>query len=471
MATLTVSRKLLETDFANPIELSVPLDWGVYILETFSEILNSDENLISSASTVSEVFPIAVETWRDVEIDLGAAGLVRLGDSTISETLDISKGLYSGAGSWKNASITTSDGIMNIVCSGSIKDTATLGLGGDAISANLSWTSSFTQIDYVGDDDSAWGFKGNVVAKNTFKLDAKGSSYTQSEATKITEIYNADALGNRITLKGSISYSWSDKGVNGTSTFEKEQLPKGSFTSMDLLVDGFSVTKIKVAFTMDDLYVDGLNGLVIGDIVKLLPDILKGDDKITVSASDTPEDAVYGYAGNDTIDASKVTESVILVGGGEGGVGSGNDILKGGAGSDILVGDDGNDTLTGGAGNDELQGGLGKDKLTGGLGDDTFVFDIQELDANAFDTITDFKMVLGNSDGIIIYDSLDDTYAVAGTRWVNTILAATSATEDVIYESKTGKLYYNEGGDFIPICGMVKGITEQAFYNYFAPVG
>jgi Ca2+-binding RTX toxin-like protein len=314
----------------------------------------------------------------------------------------------------------------------------------------------------VGDDDSAWGFKGNVVAKNTFKLDAKGSSFTQSEATKITEIYNADALGNKITLKGSISYSWSDKGVNDTSTFFKEQLPKGSFTSMDLLVDGFSVTKIKVAFTMDDL-----DGLVIGNIVELLPDFLQGDDKITVSTSDTPE-AVYGYAGNDTIDASKVTEGVIILGGDDLGVGSGNDILKGGAGSDLLSGQDGNDTLTGGAGIDTLQGGLGKDKLTGGAGMDFFMFDIQELDALAFDTITDFKMT--EQDIIQIHDSLDDTFS-ASYLWVNTILDAATPAENIIYESKTGKLFYNEGGDFIPICGMVKGITEQAFYNYFAPVG
>ena len=158
---------------------------------------------------------------------------------------------------------------------------------------------------------------------------------------------------------------------------------------------------------------------------------------------------------------------MILVGGGDSGVGSGNDILKGGAGSDILVGDDGNDTLTGGAGIDTLQGGLGKDKLTGGADMDFFDFNIQELDALAFDTITDFKMT--EQDIIQIHD--DGDILIASYLWVNTILAATSVTEDVIYESKTGKLYYNEGGDFIPICGMVKGITEQAFYNYFAPVG
>ena len=136
-------------------------------------------------------------------------------------------------------------------------------------------------------------------------------------------------------------------------------------------------------------------------------------------------------------------------------------------GSDLLSGQDGNDTLPGGAGIDTLQGGLGKDKLTGGAGMDFFVFNIQELDALAFDTITDFKMA--EQDIIQIHD--DGDILIASYLWVNTILAATSATEDVIYESKTGKLYYNEGGDFIPICGMVKGITEQAFYNYFAPVG
>ncbi len=466
MANLTISRKLLETDFANPINLYAPLVGGGEILQTFSDILNSYENLISSAPVISGSPPISIVTWTNAEIDLGIVGLLRLQGSTIRETINSSTGSYSGVGSWKNVSIETIDGDINIVGSGSIKDTATLDQEGEATAANLSWTSSFTQIDYVGDDDSTWGLKGNVVAKNTFKLDAKGNSLTESEATKITEIYNADALGNRITLKGNISYSWSKKSVNDTTISEKLVSPKGSFTSMDLLVDGFSVTKIKVAFTIDDL-----DGLVIGNIVELLPDFLQGDDKITVSASDTPE-AVYGYAGNDTIDASKVTESVILLGGDDLGVGSGNDILKGGANDDWLIGQDGNDTLTGGTGDDNLDGGLGKDKLTGGAGSDFFVFDIQQLDALAFDTITDFKM--SEQDFIQIYDSLDDTFS-ASYLWVNTILDAdgldSPSAENIIYESKTGKLYYNEGGDFVPICGMVKGITFQAFYNYFAPVG
>ena len=58
-----------------------------------------------------------------------------------------------------------------------------------------------------------------------------------------------------------------------------------------------------------------------------------------------------GGNGDDTIDASALTESVVLVGGG---------------GNDTLWGGHGNDAIFGGAGDDELHGGPGNDRLVGG---------------------------------------------------------------------------------------------------------
>ncbi|OAN69535.1 hypothetical protein A8B83_01070 [Rhodobacteraceae bacterium EhC02] len=64
---------------------------------------------------------------------------------------------------------------------------------------------------------------------------------------------------------------------------------------------------------------------------------------------------VHGYSGNDTLDASTLTDAVFLFGE------RGNDMLRGGTGNDTLIGGPGNDTLSGGAGNDWLSGGAGAD--------------------------------------------------------------------------------------------------------------
>ncbi|MDX5381668.1 MAG: hypothetical protein LPJ92_01605 [Rhodobacterales bacterium] len=76
---------------------------------------------------------------------------------------------------------------------------------------------------------------------------------------------------------------------------------------------------------------------------------------------------VHGYSGNDTLDASTLTDAIFLFGE------RGNDMLRGGTGNDTLIGGPGNDTLSGGAGNDWLSGVVGNDNLFGGAGDDTLI--------------------------------------------------------------------------------------------------
>ena len=70
--------------------------------------------------------------------------------------------------------------------------------------------------------------------------------------------------------------------------------------------------------------------------------------------------------------------------------------LNGGDGADYLVGGDGNDILNGGKGDDILAGGLGSDTMTGGEGADTFVVDIDSLDLDVSDVITDYNKAEGD---------------------------------------------------------------------------
>ena len=97
---------------------------------------------------------------------------------------------------------------------------------------------------------------------------------------------------------------------------------------------------------------------------------------------------VQGNGGNDTLNGSAATTSIVLDGG------TGNDVLTGGSGNDQLIGGAGNDTLSGGNGNDVLTGNAGADRLTGGAGNDVFRFaagDSGQTTATR-DVVTDFTL-------------------------------------------------------------------------------
>jgi Ca2+-binding RTX toxin-like protein len=123
------------------------------------------------------------------------------------------------------------------------------------------------------------------------------------------------------------------------------------------------------------------------------------------------------------------------------------DTVIGSSAANQLWGNGGNDTLNGGAGNDKLYGGAGKDTLTGGAGKDSFVFDTAPAGS---DTITDFSRAEGDKiqfskaafAGFSHLGALtaDEFYAAAGAK------TAHDASDRVIYDTASGKLYYDADG-------------------------
>lgn len=125
--------------------------------------------------------------------------------------------------------------------------------------------------------------------------------------------------------------------------------------------------------------------------------------------------------------------------------------LDGGDGSDTLLGLAGNDNLLGGKGNDELHGGLGNDTLLGGDGNDTFVFDTALNATTNKDVIQSFN----TTDDVIrldhtIFTALSEGSLDAGsfvTVSTGTTVAAADANDFILYNSKTGALYYDADGN------------------------
>ncbi len=105
-----------------------------------------------------------------------------------------------------------------------------------------------------------------------------------------------------------------------------------------------------------------------------------------------------------------------------------------------------NNVLTGNAANNILNGGAGSDTLIGGLGDDTFVFNTA-LGTNNVDRITDFNVI---ADTIWLETGIF-TGLGAGALQSNAFASnssgnATDAQDRIIYESDTGRLFFDGDG-------------------------
>lgn len=128
-----------------------------------------------------------------------------------------------------------------------------------------------------------------------------------------------------------------------------------------------------------------------------------------------------------------------------------SNMLYGLAGNDILRGNSSANTLYGDAGADDLFGGLGRDVLTGGAGNDTFQFNTALSSATNVDTITDFANARGNNDVIELENAVFKKLAAtgvlnAGLFEANATGKATDANDHIVYETDTGKLFYDADG-------------------------
>ncbi|MBF9233911.1 right-handed parallel beta-helix repeat-containing protein [Microvirga alba] len=111
----------------------------------------------------------------------------------------------------------------------------------------------------------------------------------------------------------------------------------------------------------------------------------------------------------------------------------------------VIVGTSGNDVLKGTSGNDVLKGKGGNDILTGGAGKDAFVFDTKLNGRTNVDKITDFTV---KDDMIHLSKSIFSTLSTGTLSkdafWIGA--KAHDASDRIIYNNKTGVLYYDPDG-------------------------
>lgn len=118
-------------------------------------------------------------------------------------------------------------------------------------------------------------------------------------------------------------------------------------------VDGSTVKSVSEFDSSGDL--EQTNQYVINPDDDIIFRSILGDASANTLEGTGEDETLYGYEGNDTLNA-----------------GDGADKLYGGDGNDTLNGEGGDDELYGGDGDDDLNGGSGADTMVGGDGNDTY---------------------------------------------------------------------------------------------------
>lgn len=223
--------------------------------------------------------------------------------------------------------------------------------------------------------DSGTYAAGHVV-ESVYVWDVYNQTTGLTGKMHLVRIYEGSTVATRGAQLGEYQYVFTIPITTGDTITLSNPSPIGQvdYTTLapltvtpDFVVDGTSGDDI-----IDNGYANDPDG-----------DRIDGND----AADGSSNDVVYGYAGNDQINAGEGDDTVY---GGDGNdqisgdsSGSGNDILFGEAGDDVLQAGGGVNDLYGGDGNDTLNasasteanvlfGGAGDDQLIGGSGDDRF---------------------------------------------------------------------------------------------------
>ncbi len=179
-------------------------------------------------------------------------------------------------------------------------------------------------------------------------------------------------------------------------------------------------------------------------------DALSGGNGNDIFDLEDGADTIVDSSGTDTItttigrDLTKyaAVENLVLYGAAAAS-GYGNNL------NNALYGNIAANWLSGSNGNDMLYGGAGNDTLTGGAGHDTFVFNTALNAVTNVDVLRDFSVA---ADTILLDNAvmaglgLATGTLAAGKFWKSTSGLAHDADDRIIYETDTGKLFYDANG-------------------------
>lgn len=261
-----------------------------------------------------------------------------------------------------------------------------------------------------------------------------GSGFTYS-GTQVGGVFNGVAVGGfashiaQFNHAGTIKF-WDN---NFQTQDFANKYPNGIFTaSPDLVYDALFDSSLKNAFF--GALLSGATNVAKTGTNNFVGDTFQAFFENHTFNGTAHNELIFGGTGNDVLNGL-----------------AGNDRLNGGFGNDVLIGGDGNDVLIGGAGNDVLNGGKGNDTLNGGAGSDFFVFNTAPNSLTNRDTIVGFNAAADTirleNTGVGLFNALAATGALNPAFFkANASGVATDGNDRIIYETDTGKLFYDTNG-------------------------
>ncbi|WP_254175244.1 ELWxxDGT repeat protein [Planktothrix pseudagardhii] len=303
----------------------------------------------------------------------------------------------------------------------------------------------------------------NIITGNTANNILNGSTGAdQLKGSTGNDTYVVDNAGDIVTelatqgtdlVQSSITYTLpaevenqiliGTSAINGTGNTLTNTITGN--TANNILNGSTGADQLKGSTGNDTYVVDNA-----GDIVTEL--VAQGTDLVQSSITYTLPGEVENLTltGTAAINGTGNTLANIITGN------TANNILNGSTGNDNLIGSSGADQLLGSDGNDSLSGDAANDTLTGGLGADKFIYNTNAVFATSavgVDTITDFN--ISQTDQIVLdKTTFTSISSIAGTGFsvatefakvTTDALAATSAA-DIVYNTATGGLFYNQNG-------------------------
>jgi Ca2+-binding RTX toxin-like protein len=150
---------------------------------------------------------------------------------------------------------------------------------------------------------------------------------------------------------------------------------------------------------------------------------------------------------------------------------AGANMLQGQGGHDVLKASLGNDRVYGGTGNDKVYGGAGNDRLYGEAGRDIFVFDTRTNKRTNVDKIYDFKF---RDDSIYLENAVFTKLGSGSFSKPKKFKAdmftsgtkAKDAEDRIVYDKKTGNLYYDQDGTGSKAQVKIATLTNKATLKY-----